>query len=235
MNPIDDLGSKYVPKIFVMCDRTDSAHLWEYILRQQGLIAIVETDIEKATETWLSEMPELIVIDVDKQAALALCKELRSMSVAPILLFLPEYQETEILAAYTAGVDDVLVKPISHTIFIPKILAWTRRARMLPLDSLNLVRAGTHRLDPGCRCFVGPNDVRVKLTNLEFRLLHLLMSRPAHVFAADDIVASIWGGYTTGNHILLKNVVYRLRKKIESDPSNPALVLTGPGGYSFQE
>jgi DNA-binding response OmpR family regulator len=82
---------------------------------------------------------------------------------------------------------------------------------------------------------VNPLGSEIRLTNLEFRLLHLLMSRPGHVFPAEDIVQSIWGGYDNGDQVLLKNVVYRLRRKIESDPSNPVQVQTGPGGYCFQE
>jgi DNA-binding response OmpR family regulator len=82
---------------------------------------------------------------------------------------------------------------------------------------------------------VNPEGMEIKLTNLEFRLLHLLMSRPGHVFSVEDIVQSIWGGYDSGDQVLLKNVVYRLRRKIEPDPGNPVLVQTGPGGYCFRE
>ena len=73
-----------------------------------------------------------------------------------------------------------------------------------------------------------------QLTNLEFRLLHLLMSRPGQIFSAEDTIESIWGGHGGGDQVLLKNVVYRLRKKIEADPSHPVLLQTWPGGYSFQ-
>jgi two-component system response regulator MtrA len=72
------------------------------------------------------------------------------------------------------------------------------------------------------------------LTNLEFCLLLPLMIRPTHVFSAEDIIESIWGGYGNGDQVLLKNVVYRLRRKIEVDPSHPLLLQTGPGGYLFQ-
>ena len=60
------------------------------------------------------------------------------------------------------------------------------------------------------------------------------MSRPTHVFSADDIIQSIWGGYGHGDQVLLKNVVYRLRRKIEADPGRPLLLQTGLGGYSFR-
>jgi DNA-binding response OmpR family regulator len=101
-------------------------------------------------------------------------------------------------------------------------------------NELNFVRAGKHRLDPARRCIVDAHGLEIKLTNLEFHLLHILMSRPGHIFSAEDIIESIWGGYGNGDHILLKNVVYRLRKKIEEDPSHPLLVQTWQGGYSFQ-
>jgi len=78
------------------------------------------------------------------------------------------------------------------------------------------------------------NGLEIQLTNLEFLLLHLLMSRSGHIFSAEDIVESLWGGYGSGDQVLLKNVVYRLRRKIEADPSRPLLLQTGPRGYSFQ-
>jgi len=109
-----------------------------------------------------------------------------------------------------------------------------RRSWTLPVDGLSLVKAGKHRLDPARRCLIDPSGVEIKLTNLEFRLLHLLMSRPAFVFSAEDIIQSIWGGFGNGDQVLLKNVVYRLRRKIEVDPARPALLQTWQGGYSFQ-
>ncbi len=225
-----------IPKIFVVCDQSDTAPVWGYILRQQGLIVILETSIEKAIDRWSTEMPDLVVIDlkVEHQERMELYQKFRAVSVAPILLFLPTYHETEILEAYTAGVDDIVIKPISPAVFLAKILAWMRRSWTVPIDNLSLVRAGKYRLDPGQRCLIDPDGTEIRLTNLEFRLLHLLMSRPGFVFSLEDITESIWGGYGSGDQVLLKNVVYRLRKKIEADPSRPLFLQTGQGGYSFQ-
>ena len=237
MNQADDLESRHVPKVFVVCDRTDTAPVWGYILRQQGLTVILESAIETAIDRWSKEMPDLVVIDVDipHQDRMELYKKFRAVSVAPILLFLPIHHETEILETYAAGVDEVVIKPISPAIFLAKILAWMRRSWTVPVDRLSLVKAGKYRLDPARRCMINSVGLEIKLTNLEFRLLHLLMSRPGYVFSAEDIVESIWGGYGSGDQVLLKNVVYRLRKKIEADPSHPLLLQTGLGGYSFQE
>jgi len=233
----DALKTRDIPKIFVVCDQSDTAPVWGYILGHKGLTVILEASIEKALDRWSNEIPDLVVIDIDVPHAerMDLYRSFRAVSVAPILLFLPAYHETQILDAYAAGADEVVIKPVSPAIFLAKIMAWTRRSWTMPLNSLRLVKAGKHRLDPSRRCLVNPNGQELKLTNLEFRLMHLLMSRPGHVFSAEEIVESIWGGYDNGDQVLLKNVVYRLRRKIEAEPSHPVLVQTGPGGYSFQE
>jgi DNA-binding response OmpR family regulator len=226
----------HVPKVFVVCNQQDTAPVWGHILRQQGLIVVPETSMEKAIDRWSTEMPDLVVIDldVDHEERMQLYQKFRAVSVAPILLFLPTYHETEILEAYHIGVDDVVVKPVSPAIFLAKIFAWMRRSWTVPIDNLSLVKAGRHRLDPARRCLIDPAGVEIRLTNLEFRLLHLLMSRPGFVFSLEEIIESIWGGYGNGDQVLLKNVVYRLRKKIEVDPSHPMLLQTGQGGYSFR-
>lgn len=235
MKQVDNLVSLHVPKIFVVCDQTDTAPVWGFILRQQGLTVILETCVEKAIDHWSAEIPDLVVIDIDASRTdpLELCKKFREVCVAPILLFFPVHHETQILEAYALGVDDVVVKPISPAIFLAKIRAWVRRSWTVHVDDLNLIKVREYRLDPARRSVINPDGVEIKLTNLEFRLLHSLMSQPAHVFSAEDIIQSIWGGYDHGDQVLLKNVVYRLRKKIEADPGNPVLLQTWQGGYSF--
>jgi DNA-binding response OmpR family regulator len=225
-----------LPKIFVVCDQEDTAPVWGYMLRQKGLSVVLETSLEKAIDRWTTEITDLVVLDVNIPHAgrMNLYQKFRAVSVAPILLFLPTYHETEILEAYAAGVDEVVIKPISPAIFLAKIRAWTRRSWTVPTAELSQVKAGRHRLDPARRCLINPDGGEIKLTNLEFRLLHQLMSRPGDVFSAEDIIEAIWGGYGNGDQVLLKNVVYRLRRKIEADPSRPVFLQTWQGGYSFQ-
>jgi DNA-binding response OmpR family regulator len=232
----DKTESIHIPKVFVVCDRPDTAPVWGYILREQGLTVVMEASLEQAIDRWSIEIPDLVVIDVDvsKKSPMELYKKFRAVSVAPILLFLPTHHETQILEAYAAGVDEVVVKPISPAIFLAKILAWGRRSWTVPVDTLSLLRAGEHKLEPARRCLIAPGGDEIRLTNLEFRLLHLLMSRPGQIFSAEEIIQSIWGGYGDGDQVLLKNVVYRLRRKIEVDPSHPELLQTWQGGYAFK-
>ncbi len=218
MTHAENETTTHVPKVFVVYDQQDTALVWSYILRQQGVHVILEKAIEKAIEHWSAEILDLIVLDInsDHLERMKLYKKMREDSVVPLILLLPAYHEMEVLEAYAAGVDDVVIKPISPPVFMAKIMAWIRRSWTVPVGSYGLVNAGNHRLEPAHRCLIQPDGMQVRLTNLEYHLLHLLMSRPAHVFSSEEIVLSIWGRYGNGDQGMLKNVVYRLRRKASS-------------------
>ncbi len=220
------------PRVFIVCDQDATAPIWGYIIREKGLVAILETSIQRAMQRSGEEIPDLIVIDLNTPHVqrMELCRRLRSLSTSPILLFLPSNHESEILEAYQNGVDECVIKPISPAIFLAKIIAWSRRSWSEPMTPCH---TGRLRLDPSHRSAVGSNEHEIKLTNLEFRLLHLLMSRPGYVFPAEDIIQSLWGA--EGDVVLLKNVVYRLRKKLDEEAGDNHLIKTWPGGYSFVE
>ena len=232
----DRANPRLIPQVYVVCDQKVTPPEWAYILGQEGLTVILEASPDRTIDHWSTEMPDLVVLDVDvaHQDRMELFQKYRAVSLAPILLLLPAYHETQILEAYAAGADELVVKPVNPAVFLAKIMAWLRRSWVMPFDSLKLVKAGMYRLDPARRCLVGPNEAAIKLSDLEFRLLHVLMQHPGHRSDAEEIVRSIWGGYGNSNQVSLKNVVYRLRKKIETDPGHPLLLQTEPGGYSFQ-
>ena len=182
----------------------------------------------------VEDIPDLIIIDVNAShnERIALCKKFRALSSSPILLFLPTNNEVEILEAYDAGVDECVIKPISHSIFLAKIVAWSRRSWSEPMSPR---RTKKLRLDPARRSAIAENGEDVRLTNLEFRLLHLLMSRPGYVFKGEEIIQTVWGSQREKDQSLLKNMVYRLRKKLEDEVGETNLIQTWPGGYSFRE
>jgi len=224
-------------RVFILCDQNDTAPIWGYIIREKGLIALLETSVSRAMTRSAEITSDLIIIDVNvpHPERVELCRQFRTLSDSPILLFLPANHETEILEAYQAGVDECVIKPISPAIFMAKILAWSRRGRAVPVTRLAPVGAGGLRLDPARRSVVDPARGEIRLTNLEFRLLHLLMSRPGHIFSAEEIIQSVWGLSEQSDPALLKNVVYRLRKKLGTDTSETQMIQTWPGGYSYQE
>ena len=207
-SPLEAVGTL---RVFVVCDQDATAPIWGYIIREKGLVAVLETSVQKAMERSMEEIPDLIVIDVNASHSqrMELCRKFRTLSTTPILLFLPTNNEAEILESYQSGVDECVVKPISPAIFLAKIMAWTRRSWTVPMSP---VRAGKLKLDPARRSAIEPKGNEVKLTNLEFRLMHLLMSRPGYVFKNEEIMQAVWG--TAGDLAVLKNVDLSFEKKI---------------------
>lgn len=224
-------------RVFIICDQSDTAPIWSYIIREKGLIAALETSIERALTRFADVNPDLVIVDVNAPYPdrVDLCRKFRGLSNCPLLLFLPASNETEIIEAYQAGVDECVIKPVSPAVFLAKILAWVRRGQVSPAGSGASTPTLALRLEPSHRSAVLPDGREIKLTNLEFRLMRLLMSRPGHNFPADDIIHSVWGSQDESGAALLKNVVYRLRKKLGSDAGSPYSIQTWPGGYSYQE
>jgi DNA-binding response OmpR family regulator len=219
-------------RVLIICDQSDTAPLLGYMIREKGLNAIIETSVQRAIERAMEVTPDLIIIDVNAPHSerIQLAKKYRSLSKKPILLFLPTHHESEILEAYHAGVDECIVKPISPAIFLAKITSWSRRSVPIQTSPLG---APQLKLDSAKRLARTPEGDEIYLTNLEFRLLRLLKNRPGYVFQNEEIIRTVWGITDTSDQTALKNVVYRLRKKLGA--KREYMIQTAPGGYSFQD
>jgi len=74
----------------------------------------------------------------------------------------------------------------------------------------------------------------VRLTKLELRLLQMLLANAGHTVSSDRLLIQVWGHRNSGDRQLLKQLVHRLRQKIEADPAMPQLLQTASGaGYKL--
>jgi len=207
------------------------------MIREKKLHAVIETDPQNTIDRCEELEPALTIFDLQlaHSKILDLCLKLRTLCENPILLFLPAYNENLILEYYDAGIDDCVVKPISPVVFYAKVRAWLRHSKQKPVDSMLELCVENIRLDPGENVMILNDGREIQLTNLEVRFLHLLMSRPGHVFDSDSIVNQVWGLYGEQDVTLLKHVVYRLRRKLGDDSKKPRWIQTWHGkGYSFR-
>ncbi len=92
-------------------------------------IAQAET-VAGALQSWSEETPVLVVVDMTKAGGdgLEVCTRLRELDIIPILLLIPHYDEHLALRSYQAGVDEVLVKPLSPALLSAKVCAWLRHS-----------------------------------------------------------------------------------------------------------
>jgi DNA-binding response OmpR family regulator len=233
----DALYNQAVPaQVLLVCDDPETGRIWNFALALRGWQAALTQSAEEAVARWNQDVFDLIVIDLSTPHldGVALIRQLRAEAVIPILLLTQRSDEAHLLEAYAAGASECLVKPLSPALFLAKVQAWLRTSGTVAAQTLEPLIAGQFRLDPTRREVRAPTGALVKLTNLEFRLLYLLMSHRGQVLESDTIIARVWGYAGENNSILLKNVIYRLRRKIEPDPAEPRFVQTVPGvGYVF--
>ena len=225
-----------VPKVLIVSNQQTTGPLWVFSLQQQKLNVALEAVPANTLARCEVESPDLIILDINQseELTLELIKTLRAEMVTVIVLLTPARSEAYVIEAYKAGVDDCMLKPVSPSLFQAKIKVWLRRSGSLLTDALNPLKVGTLQLFPSERMVFMANGSATRLTNLELRLLYYLMSRPGQTVAIEDLNQRVWGYADEADNTMLKNVVYRLRRKIESDPANPLIIQTVSGvGYKL--
>ncbi len=228
---------KECASVLIVSDEPESAAVWAFSLKQAGLDVCVAGFSDKTLQVWSAETPDIVILE-DYKARLDVvefCQKMRLEAAVPLLLLTSRYDESYMLKAYESGVDDCLTQPISPRLLLVKVRAWLRRAQVVPIGVLNELSAGNFILAPDRRLITLPDGKVLKLTNLETRLLYILMNHHSWVMETDYLVDRVWGHSGNGDSVLLKNLIYRLRRKIEPDPSQPRYLLTETNiGYKFQ-
>jgi DNA-binding response OmpR family regulator len=228
------------PKVLLMCKCPDTGPAWAYFLQQKQIKVILETSPANIMQRMAEHTPDLLVIDLAKlgtgvfASIKNLIKDLRGETANPILMLASRQDEEYILEMYNVGVDEYIVKPISPAIFVAKTRAWLRHSWTMPVALLNKIRVGKMSLLPEERMLAIQDRGSIKLTNLELRLLHVLMSDVGKTISADELINRTWGYPEETDNTLLKNMIYRLRRKVEVEPADPHIILTVSGsGYKF--
>lgn len=224
------------PKVLIVSNQQATGPLWVFSLQQQKLNVLLESDPVQAVRRCEMEAPDLIILDITfpETQTLELIKNLHGNFFAPILLLTSVHSEPYMIEAYKAGVDDCLYKPVSPSLFQAKVKVWLRRFGSLSADDINPLKVGMLQLFPSERLVMLKNGGAVQLTNLELRLLYYLMNRPGQILTIEELNQRVWGYTAEADNTMLKNVVYRLRRKIEIDPANPLIIQTVTGiGYKL--
>jgi len=223
-------------KALIFGDDADQLEFVAFVLRQAGLQPLATVSEERFLTQCAEEEPALILLDAtsNETELLPLVARVRAESDVPLMLVAPAKDEEYILKALDLGVDDYLAKPHSPQMLVVRAKVLLRRAQPIPLSALGPVTVQGLTLDPEQHLVTMPDGSTVRLTNMEFRLLYLLMRNPDRVIPTETIVERIWGYGGRGEATLVKNLVSRVRRKVEPDAANPRFVKTVTGvGYSF--
>lgn len=217
-------------KILVVDDDLALSDVMAFALRRAGFEVAVVHDGVSAVERYPLEDPALIVLDwsLPRMDGLQVCARIRLDSDVPILMLTVHDSDESVVAALEAGADEYMVKPFSPRQLIARIRALLRRAIKEPQE---ILKVGLFTLDEE-RLEVHCGDApAIHLTRLEERLLRALMQNPGRVLNNDSLTLRIWGPGGATNE-MLKQLVHRLRNKIESATGAPAPIENIPNaGY----
>lgn len=223
-------------KISIICDDPDTGYTWRKLLESKGVDVLLASSYVSGKNNE-EDSPDLTIIDETRSElnGISLIKEIKSLSGTLILYLTSQNNEPHVLQAYQAGVDECVTKPISPALFLCRVRALLRRARSITLTGLESIKVQEMLLDPSRRMLQFKSGKETRLSLLEFRLLHLLITHPRRVFESEQIIHSVWGYSETGDKRLLKHLIFRLRQKIEVDPRKPKYIQTEAGvGYKFE-
>jgi DNA-binding response OmpR family regulator len=223
-------------KIMLIEDDADLFALLKYNLEKEGFAMVGSQTGKGAIELCRKERPDLILLDImlPDSDGLDICKGIRAhaeLAHIPVIFLTARASEADRIIGLELGANDYIVKPL----FIRELIARVKiqfRPQVAPQRTL---RSGTLELDRSS-CRVRLNGEDIQLTATEFKLLEFLMSRPGVVFSREQLLDSVWGHDRAVTDRTVDVYILRLRQKIETDPTTPALIRSVRGfGYSFNE
>jgi DNA-binding response OmpR family regulator len=218
-------------KILVVDDDPELLPLVAFALRQGGFLALEAATGERALELVAEEAPDLLVLDVNLPGidGFEVCRRLRETGDrTPILMLTVRGDEEDLVRGLDLGADDYLTKPFSPRTLLARVRALLRRRGWQPSRSVS----GDLELDEELQAVQLGGQPPLRLTALEYRLLHLLVAYAGRTVPTERILRHVWGTRSDGDRQLLKQLVHRLRQKIEVNPSRPTRLCTEPGvGY----
>jgi len=211
--------------ILVADDDADIREILEILLKGEGFDVVMASDGKKAIEL-VDENIDLIILDVamPEKNGFQVCKEIRNMSIAPILFLTAKGLESDKAIGFSAGGDDYLVKPFSNAELIFRVKALLRRCyhyQPVKKEKKNVYKVDNIVMDDNKKS-VTVDNVPITLTPIEYDILNLMMRYPNKVFSVQNLYESIWSqdySYLDNNTIVVH--ISNLRKKIEKDPKNP--------------
>lgn len=204
-------------------------------LRREGCSAVEAATAQQGLDAVAAGKTDLVILDLGlpDMGGLDFIVALRAWSKVPILILSARSAEEDKIAALDAGADDYLTKPFGVGELLARVRALLRR-QALEEDATPLRRFGEVEVDLSRRQ-VRRNDADVHLTQIEFRLLAVLLANEGKVMTHRNLMREVWGpGHAEQGHYL-RIYVGRLRQKLEDDPARPRHFLTETGvGYRFQ-
>lgn len=222
-------------QVILVAPNLEERDMLTYILKHAGLAVASSGSLQRVAAKWLERPSDLVVTaGVPVQELLRDLIALRQITQISCLLIVEAPTEDELCRLLHTGADLVLARPVAPRILAEYSKALLRRNGTVPISVLPRLNITEIKLDPNTRTIRVLGGDERRLTQLEFRLLYILMVNQDQVVPIDTIVERVWGYTGQGSRELVRGLISRLRRKIEPDVSAPRFIQNVPGiGYRF--
>jgi DNA-binding response OmpR family regulator len=221
-------------KALVVDDDRLLADVIAFALRREGFQVVQAYDGLTALQRWAEEKPDLVILDINlpKLDGFTVCQRIRREADTPIIILTVRTDDEDVVHGLELGADDYIAKPFSPRQLVARANAVLRRSGHLLTHAPREV--GYLHLSPSAREVRVRGGEPIALTALEGRLLDYLMVNAGQVLTFDALIDHVWGP-EGADRDMLRQLVRRLRSKIEPDPANPRYLITTLGlGYSLE-
>ncbi|WP_071674432.1 response regulator transcription factor [Nioella nitratireducens] len=174
---------------------------------------------------------DLVILDVGlpDTDGRELCRLMRKQGVkCPVLMLTGHDSDADTILGLDAGANDYVTKPFKFPVFLARIRAQLRQHEQ---SEDAVFQLGPYTFKPAMKMLETEDMKKIRLTEKETNILKFLYRAQDGVVARDVLLHEVWGynaGVTTHT---LETHIYRLRQKIEPDPSNARILVTESGGY----
>lgn len=230
-----------IPHILVVDDNPEIREIIIVLLSGESYAVTEATDGLDALEKLKEQYFDLVILDIMMPGmnGYETCQKIREMSNAPILFLSARTTDSDKILGFSSGGDDYLTKPFSYPELISRTKALIRRYHVYQGKETIQMPAVSKQLS--CRGLVIDTEreevfldqTKIDLTNTEYELLKLFVSRRRQIFSAQQLYEIIWNEpyYHGANNTVMVHI-RNLRQKIEKDPQNPVFIKTAWGkGY----
>ena len=227
-------------RILIIEDDHDIREAVSILLKNEGY-DVVQADRGMKGLDLLDETFDLVMLDVMMPGGdgVYICRKIREISGVPILFLTAKTGSHARYEGLMAGGDDYLGKPFSFEELLTRVKVLIRRYRVYQgkrtVSEDEIIRCGDIELNTGLKTLT-VRGAQVKVTDIEYGLLELMMKHPDAVFSAKQLYETVWAEsyeYTSSSTVMVH--IRKLRKKIEKNPDDPEHIINVWGkGYRFE-
>lgn len=235
-SPLSPTPVDQPPVVLIVEDEKEIRRFVRAALEEEGCRVFEAARVADARLAAAERKPALVVLDLGLPDGngIDFIYELRGWSDTPVLVLSARVQERDKIRALDAGADDYLTKPFG----VGELRARTRALLRRPLRASE---AAEPRVEFGdvvvdlARRTVTRGGTPVHLTQIEYRLLCVLLANTGKVLTQRHLLREVWGANSVESNHYLRVYVGRLRQKLEDDSAQPNFLITETGvGYRFQ-